>query len=499
MKFCLSKRASGTDVIASENLLSCAEVRSFATVSYGVSDRGLRKESVGGRRVQEQPSRYGFSRKSPSEWRQIWLSKLSRVMAERKIDPDSRNAFAKVIGRYLEENRTSPYRIGIPSLRRFLRGASQDTFRAFHLFYGSVAVSREHLEAIIEEAQVWVTGSRDEDPGSQAKDGAGSRPVRSVRARFGRKAHPSENRERSAEQPIEPRRRVASETPNQSCLDSEELLERLREEVRVRGYSSHTEKNYYQAISLFLDRLTPESSENWVKAFKEHLIWLSETRGYAPRTVNNHAASIKFFFLEVLEIHPGEGIFVRMKTGNPLPRVHSREEIGRILTAPQNLKHRLILILTYGCGLRLSEIQALRPNDIDLNRRVLTIRKGKGKKDRIVMIDRDLLPMLEDWLRTGCGREYLFEGIMAGRPLTKRSIQKIYDSSCMKVGADRKGGMHSLRHSFATHLLEQGIDLRYIQELLGHKSSKTTEIYTHVAANKLLEIRSPVAGMLRST
>jgi site-specific recombinase XerD len=154
-------------------------------------------------------------------------------------------------------------------------------------------------------------------------------------------------------------------------------------------------------------------------------------------------------------------------------------------------------MLTYGCGLRLEEVCMLKPADIGLDRKVVWIRKGKGKKDRMVMLDDTLAPYVESWLKNGCGKTYFFEGYTPGNHLSKRTIEKIYTNSCEKQGIDAQGGIHSLRHSFATHLLEQGVDLRYIQELLGHASSKTTEIYTHVAAHKIVAIRSPIAGLLK--
>jgi integrase/recombinase XerD len=200
---------------------------------------------------------------------------------------------------------------------------------------------------------------------------------------------------------------------------------------------------------------------------------------------------------EVLDVQPGEDLLIRMKTGKALPRVHAPENVSRIINAPSNVKHRLILMLTYGCGLRLGEVCMLKPSDIDIERRVVWVRKGKGKKDRIVMLDDTIAPYLVSWLQTGCGRKYLFEGYTPGKHLSKRTIEKIYTNACNKQGINTQGGIHSLRHDFATHLLEQGVDLRYIQELLGHSSSKTTEIYTHVAAHKITQIRSPIAVLLK--
>ena len=280
--------------------------------------------------------------------------------------------------------------------------------------------------------------------------------------------------------------------------NAEHLLDRVHEEIRSRDFSRNTLKNYTTAVSRFLKRVDPSQIDEPGRCFKKHLIYLRDEAGLAASTVNQHAAALSFFFEEVLGIDAGSDRDIRMKIGKPLPRVHSQEEVSRILKAPRNEKHRLLLMLAYGCGLRLGEIEHLKRTNIHLDRKVITIRMGKGKKDRLVMLDDELAPILKDWLAHGSGNEYLFEGYNPGTPLSKRTIEKVYSKACESCGIAAKGGIHSLRHSFATHLLEQGVSLRYIQELLGHSSPKTTEIYTHVAAHKIAQIRSPIAGMLRT-
>ncbi len=279
--------------------------------------------------------------------------------------------------------------------------------------------------------------------------------------------------------------------------ERQKLLDDLKREINVRNLSSNTLKNYMAGVTQFLDRLTVESSKDWIKAFKDHLIYLRDERKLAATTINLYANSIRFFIEEVLDIRPGEDILIKMKTDKTLPKVHSLESIKKIINAPSNFKHRLILMVTYGCGLRLSEVHSLRRENIDFDRKVVTIRKGKGKKDRVVMLDDALAELLKSWMNSGCGKEFLFEGYTEGEPLSRRTIEKIFENACIKAEIDSRGGIHSLRHSFATHLLEQGTDLRYIQELLGHASSKTTEIYTHVAIHKIVTIRSPIGGLLK--
>jgi integrase/recombinase XerD len=150
-------------------------------------------------------------------------------------------------------------------------------------------------------------------------------------------------------------------------------------------------------------------------------------------------------------------------------------------------------MFAYGCGLRLNELTCLKREDFDLDRDVINIRKAKGMKDRTVMIDPVLKPEIENYLKATEGQIWLFEGQTPGQKIASRTIELVYDHACEKAGVVKKGGIHCLRHSFATHLLEQGTDLRYIQELLGHSSSKTTEIDTHVSKSAISRIRSPLA------
>jgi integrase/recombinase XerD len=184
-----------------------------------------------------------------------------------------------------------------------------------------------------------------------------------------------------------------------------------------------------------------------------------------------------------------------MKTGRQLPKVYSPEEIEKILSVEMNPKHRLLLMLAYGCGARLSELRYLKRDDIKIDRDLILIRQGKGKKDRIVMLDSVIKVEIERYLKIGLSTTYLFEGYSPGIPLTAMTISKIYHHACEKAGVICQGGIHTLRHSFATHLLEQGTDLRYIQELLGHSNSKTTEIYTHVSTKAIGKIRSPISHL----
>jgi len=274
-----------------------------------------------------------------------------------------------------------------------------------------------------------------------------------------------------------------------------ELVARLRRELTARNYSSRTQRNYAAAVHLYLAHEGPPDNESCEEAFTAHLCRLIEIRRAAPSTINLHAAAIAFFLEHVAGIDTTNLPRKRMKTGRPLPKVYSREETARILEACTNEKHRLMLALAYGCGLRLAEIRMLRIGDIEPDRGILTVRKGKGCKDRIVMLPEEVRILVSRVAGQHPADAYLFQSPSSPTPLCARTFQKVYDAAVAKAQVPRKGGIHALRHTFATHLLEQGTDVRYIQALLGHSSSKTTEIYTHVATDRVANILSPISCM----
>jgi integrase/recombinase XerD len=174
-----------------------------------------------------------------------------------------------------------------------------------------------------------------------------------------------------------------------------------------------------------------------------------------------------------------------------LPNVLSKEEVKAILEAHNNLKHKVMLSLIYSCGLRCGELLALEPIHIDSKRNIILIKNSKGKKDRIVPLSQKILEMLRTYYKLYKPKRYLFEGQTSGMPYDKRSLQLVLKQALNKTKIIKPVTLHWLRHSYATHLLENGTDLRYIQEILGHSSSKTTEIYTHVSTNSIQRIKSP--------
>jgi len=200
---------------------------------------------------------------------------------------------------------------------------------------------------------------------------------------------------------------------------------------------------------------------------------------------------VKFYYEKVLE-RPVEKYFVpRPRKEKKLPEVLSEEEVTRILKQINNLKHKCIIYLIYSAGLRISEAINLKINELDYSRSTITIKQAKGKKDRIVPLSKKIKLVINEYLNSYKPKIYLFEG-QTGGTYSAKSIQNIFHSACEKAEIKKKATVHTLRHSFATHLLEKGTDLRIIQEILGHSSSKTTEIYTHVSTKTIGLVRSPL-------
>ncbi len=185
----------------------------------------------------------------------------------------------------------------------------------------------------------------------------------------------------------------------------------------------------------------------------------------------------------------------RPRKDKKLPVILSQDEVARILTSIENMKHRAILMLVYSSGLRVGEVVRLKPEDIDGKRMLIHIRGAKGRKDRYTMLSETALKVLREYKEQYKPVNWLFEGARSGRYLSTRSAEKIFENACKKAQIGKDVSVHTLRHSFATHLLESGTDLRYIQEILGHQHSKTTEIYTHVSTKSIGKIKSPLDNL----
>lgn len=201
---------------------------------------------------------------------------------------------------------------------------------------------------------------------------------------------------------------------------------------------------------------------------------------------------MRYLVADMLKMPGEQARYIRPKKEKKLPYVLSEHEVLKILRSPGNLKHRTMLYLTYASGLRVSEVVILRPEDLDCSRGIITVCQGKGKKDRHTLLSQAAWSLVQTYIRKERPGKWLFPGQYPGTHMHERSLQKVFTDALHRSGVNKKAGIHVLRHSFATHLLENGTDLRFIQELLGHANPATTERYTHVSTKNIRRIQSPL-------
>lgn len=256
-------------------------------------------------------------------------------------------------------------------------------------------------------------------------------------------------------------------------------------------YSSNTVKVYSDSMSTFLryfsmKEITAISNDDLIDFNNNYILKNNFSTSFQNQVVN----AVKLYFAAIQHKKMDVDLIHRPRREKVLPNVLSKEEVKAILGAPFNLKHRAMLAMIYSCGLRRGELLSLKKFDIDSKRMVVIIRMAKGKKDRIVPLSPKILAILRDYYKSYQPKEFLFEG-QGGGKYSEKSLENVFKQSLFKARNQKPATLHWLRHSYATHLLESGTDLRYIQDLLGHKSSKTTEIYTHVSTKNIQNIRSP--------
>ncbi len=280
--------------------------------------------------------------------------------------------------------------------------------------------------------------------------------------------------------------------------DDHPVITALVNVLRVQNYAYKTLKNYKQALIALLRFADPKSVDELTKPqYQTYLLFLVEKKRFSPSTLNVHINAWKFYQEKVLLRDKTYYDIAYPRQATKLPTVYSVAEVNAIFLATTSLKYRTLFKLVYATGLRVSEVACLRLLDLDRIRRLITVRSGKGKKDRVVMLTDTLETALDHYLKyytrvTGPAQQYLFEGDTHHEPVNKRTIQSMYSEAVRYAGIRKTGGIHSLRHSFATHLLESGMDIRYIQQLLGHESILTTMRYTHVTADKISTFKSPL-------
>lgn len=262
--------------------------------------------------------------------------------------------------------------------------------------------------------------------------------------------------------------------------------ELFKRELMIRKYALNSVDTYCSCIGVMFSKIGENPTIDQVKDF----MLLFANRNYHKQMV----ASVRHYFEWVLDLKISLKDIPYPRKEYKLPEIISQDEARALINFPKNLKHQTIIEMLYSTGMRVGEIIALKLSDVDSKsaEKIIKIRQAKGNKDRIVMLDEKLLETLKKYYKDYKPKTYLFEGQFRNQ-YSERSINQLLKYWSKKAGIKKNVKPHTLRHSFATHLLESGTDLRYIQELLGHASSKTTEIYTHVSSKKISSIKSPLS------
>lgn len=262
--------------------------------------------------------------------------------------------------------------------------------------------------------------------------------------------------------------------------------------MQLRNLSPKTQKSYLEAVSGLARHYMKSPDQISKDMAEDYLLYLRNDKGRSPNTIGTKVTGLKFLYNHVLHHEENAPEYAQRQT-RKLPVVLTQEEIWRIINAPDNLKHRLILMTTYSAGLRASEVIGLKPKHIESKRRLILVEGGKGNKDRYTLLSEKLLGELRQYYRTFKPKSYLFPSAFKSREtLSYESVRRIYEDARKKAGVNKGPGLHTLRHSFATHLLEAGYDIRKIQVLMGHSSLASTMIYVHVSKETLSKIKSPL-------
>ncbi|SDC57945.1 tyrosine-type recombinase/integrase [Niabella drilacis] len=273
------------------------------------------------------------------------------------------------------------------------------------------------------------------------------------------------------------------------------MLPSLLQYLKLKAYSPSTNKTYTNEVAQLLQSLNNTPADDLTTdQIKQYLLHCYEDLKLTENTLHSRINALKFYYEQVLKKEKNFWDIPRPKKPLQLPKLLNEQELGKLFNSLTNKKHKAMLFAAYSAGLRVSELAALKITDIDSGRMQLFIQRAKGKKDRYVNLSPVRLDILRSYIKnTGPGpKEYLFESEQTGTAYPTRTIQQISSNAKQKAGIRKEVGIHSLRHSFATHLLDKGVDIRYIKDLLGHFNIKTTERYLHVSKRQLMNIVSPL-------
>jgi integrase/recombinase XerD len=293
------------------------------------------------------------------------------------------------------------------------------------------------------------------------------------------------------EQAISPSVTTQAISPSATTQVISPLRQRMIEDMAIRKFTAKTQHDYVQRVkdfATFLGRSPRTAESEEVRRFRLHLA----SRGAGTPTINATCAALRFFFKVTLDRPDLAKHLTFVHEPRKVPVVLSPEEVARFLEAAPGIKYKAALSVAYGAGLRVSEVVSLKVSDIDSQRMMLRVEQGKGRKDRHAMLSPVLLELLRDWYRLARPRGWLFPGQNPVTPLSTRQLTRACRAAADMAGIGKRVSPHTLRHSFATHLLEQNIDIRVIQVLLGHAKLDTTALYTRVATNTIREVMSPL-------
>jgi site-specific recombinase XerD len=263
------------------------------------------------------------------------------------------------------------------------------------------------------------------------------------------------------------------------------------DDMTIRGFTSGTQSSYIRAVedfTAFFGRPPDQADGEDLRRYQLHM----RSAGASAGSMNRSVSALRFFFTVTLDRNAVAEVLTTVREPRKLPVVLSPEEVARLLDAAPGLKYKAALSVAYGAGLRATEVVSLKIADIDSTRMVIRVEQGKGRKDRYVMLSEQLLHLLRTYWATSRPQGWLFPGRDPVNPLTTRQLRRACRAAADAAGIDKRVSLHTLRHSFATHLLEQKVDVRVIQLLLGHKKLETTALYAQVATRTLRQVKSPL-------
>jgi len=273
------------------------------------------------------------------------------------------------------------------------------------------------------------------------------------------------------------------------------LRRRMTEDMTVRGFTAGTQRGYLRVVRDFTAFLGRSPDQAGVEDLRRYQLAM-RSGGASATTMNAAVSALRFFFTVTLGRNDAQIGMTTVREPRRLPVILSPEEVARLLDAAPSLKYRAALSVAYGAGLRASEVVSLKIADIDSARMVIRVEQGKGRRDRYAMLSDLLLDVLRAWWKEARPQGWLFPGQNPVNPLTTRQLRRACHAASQAAGIDKRVSLHTLRHSFATHLLEQKVDIRVIQVLLGHKKLDTTARYAQVASTTLRAVKSPLEQLV---